>query len=71
MQFWAMNKLSLRVRRIASQTVSVWSIAWTFERRGKSVRTEGGICPYTDSKGVMQVAVWYEVLYHDLARGNH
>jgi hypothetical protein len=66
-----MNKFSLRVRRISSRTVSVWSTAWTFEVPGKYERTDGGFCPYTASKGVMRVVVWYVVLYHHLARGNH
>ena len=42
----------------SSQTVSVWSTSWTFEVLGKYERTEGGLCPYTASKGVMQVDVW-------------
>jgi hypothetical protein len=71
MRFCAMNKLSLRVQIIASQDVSVRSTAWTFEASGKYERIEGGFCPYTTSKGVMRVVVWYEVLYHHLARGNH
>jgi hypothetical protein len=59
------------ITRIASRAVSVRSTAWTFEAPSKYERTEGGFCPYTSSKGVMRVAVWYEVLYHHLARGNH
>jgi hypothetical protein len=61
----AMTKFSLRVQRIASRTVSVWSTAWTFETPGKYERTEGGFCPYTASKGVMHVVVWYEVLFEN------
>jgi hypothetical protein len=66
----AMTKFSLRVQRISSQTVSVWSTAWTFEVLDKYERTEGDFCPYTASKGVMRVVVWYVVLYHHSARGN-
>jgi hypothetical protein len=56
---------------MASQDVSVRSTAWTFEAPNKYERTEGGFCPYTASKGVMRVAVWYEVFYYHSARGNH
>jgi hypothetical protein len=63
MRFCAMTKFSLRVRRISSQTVSVWSTAWTFEVPSKYERIEGVLCPYTASKGVMRVAVWQVVLY--------
>jgi hypothetical protein len=65
------NQISLRVRRIASRTISVWSTSWTFKTPGKYERTEGGFFPYTNLKGVMRVAVWYEVLYHHSTRGNH
>jgi hypothetical protein len=71
MRFCAMTKLSLSVRRIASRAVSVRSTAWTFKALGKYDRTEGGFYPYTYSKGVMHVAVWYEVLYHHSTKGNH
>jgi hypothetical protein len=66
-----MTKFSLRVQRIASRTVSILSTAWTFKTLGKYERTEGGFCPYTALKGVMHVAVWYEVLYHHSSRGNY
>jgi hypothetical protein len=56
---------------MASRAVSVRSTAWTFEAPSKYERTEGGLRPYTASKGVMRVVVWYEVLYHHSSRGNH
>jgi hypothetical protein len=56
---------------MASQAVSVRSTAWTFEAPSKYERNEGGLCPSTASKGFMRVVVWYEVLYHHSARGNH
>jgi hypothetical protein len=34
------------------------STTWTFEVPGKYEIMEGGLCPYTTSKGVMQVALW-------------
>jgi hypothetical protein len=58
-------------KRIASRVVSVRSTAWTFEEADKYERTEGGFCPYTTSKGVMRVVVWYEVLHHHSTRDNH
>jgi hypothetical protein len=64
MQFCTMTKFFLRVRRIASQTVSVWLTASTFKTPGKYEKIEGRFYPYNTSKRVMRVVVWYEVLYH-------
>jgi hypothetical protein len=49
---------------MASWAISDRLTTLTFEVPDNYERSEGGFCPYTTSKGVMHVAVWYEVLYH-------
>jgi hypothetical protein len=56
---------------MASRVVSVRSTVWNFEAPSKYERNEGSFYPYTTSKGVMRVVVWYEVLYYHSSRGNH